>query len=216
LGGGQLESRFAGANVQRQQSELPDAPSQVVLTQADRFQSVSDEARLPLAGGTVAMNANVVGEPHAGIVFPEATSATMVYKAVPDKKGADAFFGKYLDASRKRNSRYQPSSSDKVMERATDAASRIFVTRDASGKRRLNTRYFVRVLTSVAADSASRRHRARSGAAPLSDFGSTVGNDAGMNLLREFGPGIRQKVTGHIPQFVSRIGAPSSRPQNPR
>jgi hypothetical protein len=74
----------------------------------------------------------------------------------------------------------------------------------------------MRVLTSVAAESASRRYRARSGTAPLSAFGSTVGNDAGMNLLHEFGPGIRQKVTGHLPEFVSRIGERISRPANRR
>ncbi len=214
MGGGRQES-YAGANVQRQQSDLPDAPSQIVRTEAHKFQSFGDETRLPLPVGEIRMNANMVGEAHPGIVFPETASATIVYKAVPDK-GADAFFSKYLDASHKRNSRYQPSSSDTVMERATDAASRIFVTRDASGKRTLNTRYFVRVLTSVAADSASHRNRERSGTAPLSHFGSTVGNDAGMNLLHEFGPGIRQKVTGRLPEFVSRIGQRISRPQNSR
>jgi hypothetical protein len=102
------------------------------------------------------------------------------------------------------------------MGRATDAAFRIFVTRDESGKRRLNTLYFVRVLTSVAADNASRQYRARSGTAPLSNFGSAVGNDAGMNLLHEFGPGIRQKVTGHVPSFMSRIGTHIIRLQNSR
>lgn len=213
LGGGHQES-FAGTNLQRQPSELPDAPSQIVRTEALKFHSFGDQTRLPLPVGEIGMNANM-GKAHAGIVFPETASAISVYKAVPDK-GAGAFFSKFLDASHKRNLRYQPSSSDTVMERARDAASRIFVTRDASGKRTLNTRYFVRVLTSVAADSASRRNRARSGTAPLSDFGSTVGNDAGMNLLHEFGPGIRQKVTGRVPEFVSRIGQRISRPQNSR
>jgi hypothetical protein len=88
--------------------------------------------------------------------------------------------------------------------------------RDESGKRRLNTPYFLRVLTSVAADSASRRYRARSSSAPLSDFGSAVGNEAGMNLLHEFGPGIRQMVTGHMPEFVSRVGERINRQPNPR
>ena len=91
------------------------------------------------------------------------------------------------------------------MGRATDAASRILVTRDQSGRPRLNTSYFLRVATSVAAHSASRTYRARSGTAPLGDFGSTVGNDAGMNLLHEFGPAVRKMATGHLPEFVSRI-----------
>jgi hypothetical protein len=41
--------------------------------------------------------------------------------------------------------------------------------------------------------------------APFSDFGSTVGNDAGMNLWHEFGPGIQQLMKSHAPKFVSKI-----------
>jgi hypothetical protein len=115
----------------------------------------------------------------------------------------------------KQSLRYQPSASDSLMGRATDAASRIFVTRDESGKRRLNTSYFVGVLTSVAVHTASRPYWARSNSAPFSDFGSTVGNDAGVKLLHEFGPGIRQMVTGHMPEFVSRMEERIIRDQTP-
>lgn len=163
------------------------------------------------------MNADVVRETEATHVTPEAQlTVTALSKGATGQEKTPDFFSKYLNASHKQGASYQPSSSGKVMERATDAASRIFVTRDPSGKAKLNTQYFLRVLTSIAADSASRRYRARSGTAPLSDFGSTVGNDAGMNLLHEFGPGIRQKVTGHLPEFVSRIGQRISRPASPR
>lgn len=199
-----LESEGAtSTQVQRQPIEalqsLPDAPSAQVLLQADKLQWVSEEARLPVTVGKVGMNVSVM----------RGTDAVPLAATVPAntdaQKRATDFFSKYLDPSRKQSLRYQPSSSNGLMGRATDAASRIFVSRDESGKRRLNTSYFLRVLTSVAADSASRRYRARSGSAPLSDFGSTVGNDAGRNLLREFGPGIRQMVTGHMPEFVSRM-----------
>lgn len=210
-------SQLSDTNAQRQQSALPDAPSHVVLIQANRLQSVSHETRLPSSVGTVGINADVVRQAEAAHVTPGAPlTVTALSKGTPRQEKTDDFFSKYLSASRPQKSRYEPSSSGKVMERATDAASRIFVTRDPSGKTRLNTQYFLRVLTSVAADSASRRYRARSGTAPLSDFGSTVGNDAGMNLLHEFGPGIRQKVTGRLPEFVSRIGQRISRPPSPR
>jgi hypothetical protein len=196
---------------------LPDAPSQVALTQANRLKTIANGARLPLATGAVGIDADVVHQAETIRLTPEAPlSVTALSKGVARQEKTVDFFSKYLTASHQQKLRYAPSSSDKVMVRATDAASRIFVTRDPSGKPRLNTQYFLRVLTSVAADSASRRYRARSGAAPLSDFGSTVGNDAGMNLLHEFGPGIRQKVTGHLPEFVSHIGARISRPQNRR
>ena len=140
----------------------------------------------------------------------------MVFRSVPEKRESAAFLSKYLNPSyRQQNSRYQSSASDKVMARASDAASRVFLMRDPTGKRHVNTGYFLRALTTVAAENASRRYRARSGTAPLSNFGSTVGNDAGMNLLHEFAPGIRQKVAGHLPEVVSRIEQHLARP-NPR
>jgi hypothetical protein len=192
---------------------LPDAPSTQLPRQAES-PAASGQTHLPLTAGRFGLTASAM--PSSNAIFGLPLDGTVLERTERPPKKADAFFSKYLDAAPKKRAHYQLSSSDKFMGRATDAASRIFVTRDESGNRRLNTQYFVRVLTSVAADSASRRYRARSGAAPLSDFGSTVGNDAGINLLHEFGPGIRQKVTGHMPDFMSRIGERLIRQQNPR
>jgi hypothetical protein len=198
--------------VQREAAQfLPDAPS--VQVEAIRFQPGSAEGCSPVTIGKVWMNAG--GKLATDTAFRPSLNATVLDSLVRPQKRFDDFFSKYMVASRTQDSRYQPSSSDKLMGRATEAASRIFVMRDESGKRHLNTQYFLRVLTSVAADNASRRYRARSSAAPLSTFGSAVGNDAGMNLLHEFGPGIRQRVTCHMPDFVSRIGE-HIRLQNPR
>ena len=198
------------AQIQRVAAQsLPDAPSAQV--QLNRVQSVN-EGRWPLTMDETKASGMRATE----AIFAPPLSATALIKTGLVPKKSDDFFSKYLAAPARQNARYQPSSSDKVMGRATDAASRIFVTRDQSGKRRLNTQYFLRVLTSVAADSASRRYRARSGTAPLSSFGSTVGNDTGMNLLHEFAPGIRQKMAGHLPGVVSRIGEHLIRLQNPK
>ena len=148
-----------------------------------------------------------VAKPLGAAAFPEAPNAGMVFRAAPEteKKDSATFLNKYFYPAMQQHSRYQASSSDKLMARATDAASRVFLMRDPTGKRHVNTGYFLRVVTSVAAENASRRYRARSSTAPLSNFGSTVGNDAGMNLLHEFGPGIKQKVAGHLPGAVARI-----------
>ncbi len=213
--------RVNSTNVQRQQSgvlkSLPDAPLPQAVSPADSFPKVSELGRSPLIVSQARMNTDVAPETSSIVALPEAPSATVLYKPVPVQNKADAFFSKYLNpSSTNQASRYEPSSHDKVMERATDAASRIFITRDQSGKRRLNTPYFLRVLTSVAAGSASRRYRARSGSAPLSAFGSTIGSDAGMNLLHEFGPGIRQMVTAHMPEFVFRIQNRAVREPRPR
>ena len=119
------------------------------------------------------------------------------------------FLDKYLYPSlRKRNLRYHPSTSGSFMGRASDAASRIFISRDDSGKGRLNTSYFLGVLSSVAIHTAYRPYWTRSTSSTFNNFGSTIGSDAGLNLFHEFQPGIMLMVKGHTPKFVSRIGAP--------
>jgi hypothetical protein len=185
---------------------LPDAPSAMVSSQAISFERVDDEAR-SLRAAPVGLSATAGAETDVSHVVGRLRWSEAVLKAtVPAQRESSDFFSRRVYPSLlNSNFRYRPSDSDSWMGRATDAASRIFITRDESGKRKLNTSYLLRVATSVAAHSAARTYRARSGTAPLGDFGSTVGNDAGMNLLHEFGPAVRKMTTGHLPEFVSRI-----------
>lgn len=106
---------------------------------------------------------------------------------------------------------YHGSTANTVLARASDAASGFVLTRDVDGKRKLNTPYLLTVLTSAVAHSAYRPYWRRSATQPFADFGSTVGSDAGMNVLHEFEPGILQLVKSHEPRFVSKIGAKISR-----
>jgi hypothetical protein len=186
---------------------LPDAPSFQPPTQAEKFQAFVDEARSPLILGAVSVNAGVMRETELEHFTPgPQPSFTTLYKVALIQKESSAFFGKYLYPSLlKQDPRYYPSTSDSFMGRATYAASRIFITRDDSGKRRLNTSYFLGVLTSVAIATAYRPYWAGSTSAALNNFGTTIGSDAGINVLHEFGPGIRQMVKAHTPKFVSRI-----------
>jgi hypothetical protein len=175
---------------------LPDAPSSVQPpTPAERFHTLVNEARSPLTLGRLGA---------AGIqpgLIPH-------YETVFTQEGSSTFLDKYLVPSLlKRNLRYHPSTSGSFMGRASDAASRIFITRDDSGKGRLNTSYFLGVLTSVAIHTAYRPYWARSTSATFNNFGSMIGSDAGLNLVNEFRPGILQMVKGYTPKFVSRIGA---------
>jgi hypothetical protein len=205
LGGMVQGSQIKGTNsaeVQRQQRSagisLPDAPSAVGATQIDQF---GRKGYWLLKVGWDGVNAGVMRGTELDHVAP-----LLVYEAVPAQKESGEFFRKYLEPSlSNRHLRYQASAKASWMGRATDAASRILVTRDESGRQRLNGSYFLGVLTSVAVHSASRPYWARSNSVPLGDFGSTVGNDAGMNLMHEFGPGLRQAVTGHMPGFVFKI-----------
>jgi hypothetical protein len=166
-----------------------------------------NKASLPLTLGAVGARSGVMRETEMGHVIPgPQPSLTALYQVVFIQKESSTFFGKYLDPSLlKQDQRYYPSTSGSFMGRASYAASRIFVTRDGSGKGRLNTPYFLRLLTSVAIHTAYRPYWARSTSATFNNFGSTIGSDAGINVFHEFGPGIRQMVKGHTPKFVSRI-----------
>jgi len=202
-------------------ARIPGTPARV-LTPADRFRLAGAEPRLPFSVGIMAANVGVSRETHvadATSLLPSSvlpsSSAALFYRAadgaVPAEKGISAFLGKYLYPPAHPGSRYQASSRDGLMGRATDAASRIFWTRDGSGTRRLNTSYLLRVATAMAAHTAARPSWRRSASSPFSDFGSKIGNDAGMNLFHEFVPGMQH----HLPKFAGRIEERILQPQNP-
>jgi hypothetical protein len=208
--------QFDGSNspeVQRPETRtwrsLPDAPSTAQPPkQAEKFQTRVDEVRPPLALGAVGINSGVMRGTESRHVTPGPQPGyTAPHNGEVAQEEFHTFFGKYLyPSSLKQNLRYHPSSGGGLMGRATYAATRIFVTRDNSGKGRLNTSYFLGALTSVAVSTAYRPYWARSSSATFNNFGSTIGSDAGMNVFHEFGPGIRQMVKGHTPKFASRIG----------
>jgi hypothetical protein len=124
------------------------------------------------------------------------------YQEKPDQNSSSNFLTKHLYPTLpKRNLNYHPAN-ESLVHRATYAASRTLITRDDSRKARLNTSYLLRTLTSVAKDTASTPYWRRHFADPLSDFGSTIGNDVGMNVLHEFEPGIEKLLKNHTPKFL--------------
>ena len=202
--------QFDGSNspqVQRQETRvwpsLPDAPSVLPPTQAEKFYTFIEEAGSPLILGAVGVNAALMRETEpGGIGSGLQPSLTALYEVVFIQKESSVFLGKYLyPALLRQDPRYYPSTSGSFLGRTTYAASRIFVTRNDSGKRTLNTSYFLGVLTSVAIATAYRPYWARSTSAPFKTFGSTIGSDVGINLFHEFVPGIRRMVKSHAPKF---------------
>ena len=124
---------------------------------------------------------------------------------VQQKTSQDFFQKRVYPALLKRGVDYHPSSSGSLMSRTMYATSRLFIAPQDSGKRRLNTSYLLGTLASAAMHSAYQPYWRRSAAQPFSEFGATIGNDAGMNMLHEFGPGIRQLMKSHEPKFVTAI-----------
>jgi hypothetical protein len=171
---------------------LPDAPSFLTPDKTGIFRNFDSAVR------TQATSA-VPGELRA-TGFASAFS-----EKVAQKEPAN-IFEKYLSpAAVKRSRSYRPAVGGSFMNRATYAASSIVITRDETGKKRLNSSYLLAVLTSAAAHSANCQYCRRSVAQPFSDFGSTIGNDAGINLFHEFEPGIRDIVKSHEPRFIFKI-----------
>ncbi|HXM61569.1 MAG TPA: hypothetical protein VN950_12010 [Terriglobales bacterium] len=141
--------------------------------------------------------ANINGSPQFG--------NSVFYQEKTDQNSARDFFIRPLYPTLpKRNLNYHPANEG-LVRRATDAASRTLITRDHFGKARLNTTYLLRTLTSVAKDTASTPYWRRRFADPFSDFGSTIGNDVGLNVLHEFEPGIERLLKNHMPKFVTAM-----------
>ena len=202
----------------RSWNSLPDAPSSVQPpTQPETFRTFVNKTRSPLILGAVGVCTGVMRETELGHVTPEPQpSLTAPYQLVFIQKKSDAFLDKYLYPPLLKNPRYYyPSTSGTFLGRTTYAVSRIFITRDASGKGRLNTSYLLGVLSAVAIHSAYRPYWARSTSTTFNNFGSTIGSDAGMNVFHEFGPGIHQMVRGLTPKFVSRIAERITGDQSP-
>jgi hypothetical protein len=191
---------------------LPDAPSiqtQTLLSQSSNqsssiqtsvgvqvFRAFADAAHVP-ATGPANMSWNRTLQPGLAEFVDQQQAAA---------KDSNRFLEKYLSPAAVRQSHiFHPLSDGTTMRRATYAASSILVQRDETGKKRLNTSYLLSVLTTAAAHSANRPYWRRSLSQPVSDFGSTVGNDAGMNLFHEFEPGLRALAKNHTPRFITSI-----------
>ena len=127
------------------------------------------------------------------------------YREKPNQNISRDFFTRHLyPMLPKPNLNYHPAN-ESLVRRATYAASRTLITRDDSGKARLNTSYLLRTLTSVAKDTASTPYWRRHFPDPFSDFGSTIGNDVGMNVLHEFEPGFQTLLKNHTPRFLTAM-----------
>lgn len=190
-----------------QERALPDAPSAVASAWSENQRSSAAEDSL--ASSSAARTSSLETLETMKTMGPPSGFALFFHpqpQPQQQQNKSNNLLDKYLYSSLlKRNLDYHPSTSDSLAGRAVYAASRIFVTRDETGRGRLNTSYLVGVLGAATLHMAYRPYWARSGMMPFSDFGSAIGNDAGMNLLHEFRPGLEQMMKNHTPRFVSRI-----------
>ncbi len=187
---------------QNQGQPLPDAPSVQTETRQPTLKVFIEEVRAPLRFDTP-LRFESISQVRA--LRPDAFAIPgKVFIQKESNPASNAPWNRYLSPPVEQSAGY-PSNNASLTSRAIHAASGIFVTRDDSGRSRLNTSYLLRTLTSVAADTASRPYWRRSVSQPFSDFGATVGNHAGMNVWHQFEPGIQQLMKTHAPKFVNKI-----------
>ena len=188
------------------QTLLPDAPSVQPPTRAEKFHTFVEEARSPLTLGAVVISVRVIRKEEEHFTAGMQPSFTALYRVAVLQKESSVFLGKYLyPLLLRQDPRYHPSTSDSILGRAAYAASRVLLTRNDSGKESLNTSYFLGVLTSAALATAYRPYWRRSPSTTFTDLGSTIGSDAGINVLHEFWPGIRQMLKRHSPRSAKTI-----------
>jgi hypothetical protein len=182
-------------------SSLPDAPAAQTTIWANRLASFLPAADFSANGRTGFYKVISSGMYGNGSAWRDWVAA---YK---EPRDTNEFFRKQLPALLRHNASYNSATNGSLMRRAIYAASRPVVTKAADGKGKLNAEYVLGVLSSAVLHTAYRPYWNRPVSAPFSDFGSTIGNDAGMNLLHEFGPGLEQLMKNHTPKFVSHIEA---------
>lgn len=170
---------------------LPDAPSVQLPSRAQVLRTALDTARQPLD----------VGSPQQGLGEPGYNPAE--FQFLEARRGTSTFYT--VSKSPSTSQRNGPGSTNaRPMGRVVGAASSFIIKRDIAGRKHLNTPYLLSVATNAVADVAHTPYWRRSPAQPLSNFGSNIGNDAGMNVLHQFQPGILRLVTSHLPQVVSK------------
>jgi hypothetical protein len=187
-----------GAVCQDLRRSLPDAPSARVGDQGQGLNAFVAEESSGFRLGAMSAAAEMARD--GKFVLSFSGSGRLGF----GQRDPEAIFRKYLSPSWQRQG-YRAVNGGSLVGRASYAASRTVVVRDSSGKGRLNTSYLLRTLTAVAKDTASTPYWRRHLGDPFSDYGSMVGNDAGLNLWREFGPGVENLLKRYTPGFVARL-----------
>lgn len=193
--------RPQGAMVQR---KLPDAPSSsAALTDSQKFQVFMSSASSPLTFAGAGLN-SAAGR--ARVPYGQSWSWTRSYTAALAQRESNEFFGRFLFPKLLgHDPRYHPAESEKFMGRASYAASRVLITRKDDGTQTLNTSYLLGTLLSSTVANVYRPRWERGVGNTFSDVGTTIGSDAGFNILREFWPQLRQTLSNHTPKQLKRL-----------
>lgn len=194
--------RFSGA-ARIPSRSLPDAPSSAALTSRQKFAVFMESAGSPLTLAGAGLTAMTM---RSSAPNGASGSWSRAYTFAVAQRESNEFFGKFVFPTLlHQDPRYHPADSESFFGRAFYAASRVAITRTDDGSNTVNSSYLLStVLTSTLAN-AYRPQWARSASTTMGDIGSTIGGDAGFNLLREFWPQISKKLASKTPKKLKRL-----------
>ncbi|HEY3930290.1 MAG TPA: hypothetical protein VGL89_18100 [Candidatus Koribacter sp.] len=133
------------------------------------------------------------------------TYASRFGQSVADQT-EQGFFTKFLlPSALHQDPRYFRSDDSDVSDRFTYAISRILVGRNDNGKSTLNTSEILGSVLAASISTAYHPIRRRTAGDVASSAGGSMGADAGMNLLREFWPDIREHLMDRGPRAVQNL-----------
>ncbi len=116
------------------------------------------------------------------------------------------FFTKFLLPSAfHQDPRYFRSDSTETSDRLTYALSRVFVTRSDNGHSTLNTSEILGSVIAASLSTAYHPYRRHTPGEIASSAAGSIGSDAGINMLREFWPDIREHLMDHGPKMVQSL-----------
>jgi hypothetical protein len=126
-------------------------------------------------------------------------------RAISDQT-EQGFFTKFLlPTVFHQDPRYHPSTDTGTSDRATYALSRVLITRNDNGRATLNTSELLGAVLAASITSAYHPYRHFTPGETADRAASGIGADAGMNLLREFWPDIREHIIDHGPRVMQAL-----------
>lgn len=225
---------------QQMDSALPSAPSAVAAAQApnreikfssvvtfaepvstsrlnsnQKFSTFVEQSMSPYATLSTAITASFRTYPNNS-QFGE-TYASRMGRTISSQT-EQGFFSKFLLPSMfHQDPRYFQSDSDGTVGRTSYAISRVLITRNDNGRPTLNTSEILGSFFAASLTTAYHPYRRYTPGEVVSRTMSGIGSDAGLNMLREFWPDIREHLMDHGPKMmqtlVTRFG-PRVQPAN--
>lgn len=173
------------------------------LNSTQKFSSFVEQSMSPystLSSAVVAGFRPIGSNPQVPETYASRMGQTM------SEQTKEQFFTKFLMPTMlHQDPRYHASSETGNANRAFYALSRVFVARDDNSKATFNTSELLGAVLAASISSAYHPYRRTTGREVAGNAAATIGSDAGINMLREFWPDIREHLMDHGPKLMQTL-----------